>query len=455
MATVTRENIGFLNDKITVKVAKDDYYPSFEKAIKTYSKQANIPGFRKGMVPIGMVKKMYGSSVFADEVIKSVEKGLQDYMTSEKLEIFAQPLPVEDEQSKMDMNQPAEYAFTFEVGLKPEVTLPDLQTLPLKRYKIDITDEMLNQQVDLYLKNYGQAVSKEEVTSNEDSLTLSFTPLDENGQAVANEPATVTLSVSDFKSPLKEELMGKKKEDSFTTIPAEGLEEEAIKNLRSKLGVSADDDSADHNRIELKITDISEQQNAAYGEDLYKKAFPDQEINSEEEFRNKVKDTLEKQWEDQATNQLSDQIYHALLDTNLSFPDEFLKKWMLTQGTQVQQQKTPEEVDAEFPQFTNSLKWNLITDKIVQDNNITVEQADLRKATADQLLGYMGGQIDVTQPWINDYIHRMMKDQKYMQDLYQRVMIDKVFNWALTQVNPVETPISDEDFRKMVSEHHH
>jgi trigger factor len=219
--------------------------------------------------------------------------------------------------------------------------------------------------------------------------------------------------------------------------------------------VSADDDSADHNRIELKITDISEQQNAAYGEDLYKKAFPDQEINSEEEFRNKVKDTLEKQWEDQATNQLSDQIYHALLDTNLSFPDEFLKKWMLTQGTQGQQQKTPEEVDAEFPQFTNSLKWNLITDKIVQDNNITVEQADLRKATADQLLGYMGGQIDVTQPWINDYIDRMMKDQKYMQDLYQRVMIDKVFNWALTQVNPVETPISDEDFRKMVSEHHH
>jgi trigger factor len=398
---------------------------------------------------------MYGSSVFADEVIKSVEKGLQDYMTSEKIEIFAQPLPVEDEQSKMDMNQPAEYAFTFEVGLKPDVTLPDLQSLPLKRYKIDITDQMLNEQVDMYLKNYGEAVSKEEVTSHEDSLKLSLTALDANGETAANEPATVTLGVSEFRSPLKEELIGKKKEDSFTTTLAEGLGEEGIKNLRAKLGVSADDDSADHNRIELKITDISEQQNAAYGEDLYKKAFPDQEINSEEDFRNKIKDTLAKQWEDQATNQLSDQIYHALLDTNLSFPDDFLKKWMLTQGTQGQQQKTPEEVDAEFPQFTNSLKWNLITDKIVQDNNITVEQADLRKATADQLLGYMGGQIDVTQPWINDYIDRMMKDQKYMQDLYQRVMIDKVFNWALTQVNPVETPISDEDFRKMVSEHHH
>src|SRR5439155_21548426 len=127
MATVTRENIGLLTDKLVVKVEKDDYLPSFEKAIKNYSKQANIPGFRKGMVPLGMVKKMYGSSVFADEVIKSVEKKLSDYMESEKLEIFAQPLPLpENDVRKFDMNQPSEYAFSFEVGLKPEFTITDL-----------------------------------------------------------------------------------------------------------------------------------------------------------------------------------------------------------------------------------------------------------------------------------------------------------------------------------------
>lgn len=451
MATVTRENIGFLNDKITVKVAKDDYLPSFEKAIKTYSKQANIPGFRKGMVPVGMVKKMYGSSIFADEVIKSVEKGLQDYMTTEKLEIFAQPLPVEDDmQSRLDQNQPEEYAFAFEVGLKPEVNLPDMQSLPLKKYQVEISDKMLNEQVDLYLKNYGETVAKEEINSNDDSLKIALTAVDEAGEPVADSDAiNVTLSVSEFKSPLKEELIGKKKEDTFVSSMADALEEEALKKVRSKIG---EDESADQKKLQLKITDISEQQNAAMGEELHKKAFPDQEINSEEDFRNKIKETLTKQWDDQTNNQLSDQIYHALLDTNLSFPDEFLKKWMLTQG---QQQKSSEEVEAEFPQFTSSLKWNLITDKIVQDNNITVEQADLRKATADQLLGYMGGQIDVTQPWINEYIDRMMKDQKYMQDLYQRVMIDKVFTWALDQVKPVDTPISEEDFRKMVSEHHH
>src|SRR5579871_3861789 len=121
MATVTRENISLLNDKITVKVAKDDYLPSFEKALKEYSKKANIPGFRKGMVPVGMIKKMYGNSVLTDEVLRTVEKELTNYMTTEKLDIFAQPLPLpENDARQIDVSSPADYAFAFEVGLKPE-----------------------------------------------------------------------------------------------------------------------------------------------------------------------------------------------------------------------------------------------------------------------------------------------------------------------------------------------
>ena len=118
MATVTRENIGLLNDKITVKVEKEDYLPSFEKALKEYGKKANIPGFRKGMVPSSLIKKMYGSSVFADEVLRSVEKELTTYMQNEKLQIFAQPLPLpENDARQIDMSKPSEYAFAFEVGL--------------------------------------------------------------------------------------------------------------------------------------------------------------------------------------------------------------------------------------------------------------------------------------------------------------------------------------------------
>jgi trigger factor len=148
MASVTKENLGNLHDKLSVKVSKEDYLPLFEKAIKDYSKKANIPGFRKGMVPAGMVKKMYGASIFYDEVIKSVEKELKNYLVNEKPEIFAQPLPIENDLRKLDMNNPAEYDFPFEIGLKPEVSLDSLSAAKTTFYKVKATPEMVNEEVE-------------------------------------------------------------------------------------------------------------------------------------------------------------------------------------------------------------------------------------------------------------------------------------------------------------------
>lgn len=149
MATVTRENIGLLTDKITVNVSKGDYLPSFEKSLKQYGKQANIPGFRKGMVPAGLIKKMYGNSVFTDEVLRTVEKELTTYMSNEKLEIFAQPLPLPDNDSRqIDINNPADYSFAFEIGLKPAFALADLGSARLTRLKVDVTPAMIDEEVE-------------------------------------------------------------------------------------------------------------------------------------------------------------------------------------------------------------------------------------------------------------------------------------------------------------------
>ncbi|HNL65360.1 MAG TPA: trigger factor family protein, partial [Ferruginibacter sp.] len=124
MATITRERIGQLHDKLTVKVAKEDYLASFEKKLKEYGRTANIPGFRKGMVPAGMIKKMYGNSIFTDEILRAVEKELYNWLNNERPDIFGQPLPLAGNQQNMDLNNPAEYEFGFEIGLKPEFSLP-------------------------------------------------------------------------------------------------------------------------------------------------------------------------------------------------------------------------------------------------------------------------------------------------------------------------------------------
>lgn len=148
MATVERANIGLLNDRLTVKLTKEDYLPSFEKKLKEYSKTANIPGFRKGMVPAGMIKKMYGPGLFSDEVLRTIEKELYTYLDKERPDIFAQPLPQEGEMQKLDMNAPGDFDFSFEIGLKPVFTLPDLSKAKLTRHNVKVTDEMVNEEIE-------------------------------------------------------------------------------------------------------------------------------------------------------------------------------------------------------------------------------------------------------------------------------------------------------------------
>jgi trigger factor len=456
MATVTRENIGLLNEKIVVKVAKDDYLPSFDKAIKEYSKNANIHGFRKGMVPVGMVKKMYGSSVFADEVVKSVEKGLQDFMINEKLEIFAQPLPLpENDASKLDMNQPSEYAFAFEVGLKPEFNLADLANAPVTLYKVAVTDEMVNDEIKNLRVRHGKMSDEETVTSDDNVLNVTFREADAEGNLVENGiTKDNSLLVSYFSPSFREQLTGKKKDDVVLVQLSQAFEEKEREWLTSDLGLSKDDPEAQNKYFQLQITKVSLIEKPDLDEAFFKLAFPAKEITSEEEFRQAVKDDIQAQWSNQSRNQLLDQIYHILLDhTQIDFPEQFLKRWIQTSG---ENPKTEEEVEKEFPDFVKQLKWTLIIDKVVMENNIEVKPDDLRTFARNQLLGYMGGSnIDIDQPWVNDYIEKMMKDKKYVQDSFHRIQTENVFNWAETQVKPAEAEISVDDFIRMQDEHKH
>ena len=200
MSTVTRENIGLLNDKIIVKIEKSDYLPSFEKSLKDYGKKANIPGFRKGMVPTSLIKKMYGNSVFTDEVLKTVEKKLTDYMSAEQLEIFAQPLPLpENDASKINFVQPDDYSFSFEVGLKPDFTLPDLSSLTPTRYQIIVTDEMLNDEIDRLRQKNGTMTEPGIVTGDENVLNASLQESDASGQVLeGSQPKDNSLLVKYF-----------------------------------------------------------------------------------------------------------------------------------------------------------------------------------------------------------------------------------------------------------------
>lgn len=459
MATVTRENIGLLNDKITVKLAKEDYLPSFEKALKSYSKQANIPGFRKGMVPPGLIRKMHGQSVFTDEVLRAVEKQLSDYMVNEKLEIFAQPLPLpENDANQIDVNNPTEYAFAFEVGLKPEFKAVDLSAAKLPYYKITVTDEMVNEEITrLQLRN-GKMTEPEVIDNEENVLNITFEELNEAGESVEGGiKKENSVLVKYFAPAFRSSLMGKKKDDSFTTTLAEAFEEKEREWILSDLGLSKEDSAAAARSFRVTITKLGLVEKADLDENFFNTIFPGKEIKDEAGFREALKADIELQLDSQSRNQLYDGIYHLLIDqTQIEFPEKFLKRWMQNGG---EKPKTEEEVEKEYPSFANSLKWTLVVDQLVKDHKVEVNQDDIRDFAKAQLFSYMGnmnmGQLDLDQPWVNDYVERMMKDRKFVEDSFHRIQTDKVFAVAADLVQKEEKAISLEDFQKMQAEHHH
>ncbi len=454
MASVTKENIGNLHDKLTVKVSKEDYLPSFEKAIKDYSKKANIPGFRKGMVPAGMVKKMYGASIFYDEVIKSVEKELKNYLENDKPEIFAQPLPMENDLRKLDMNHPAEYDFPFEIGLKPQVSLDALSTAKTTLYKVKTTPEMLNEEVEKLLTKNGDLKDAETVSSPENVLNVLFEESDSEGNVVEggiSKDDSILLKY--FSEDYQQKLQDKKVNDSLVLQLKDAFPEKEREWILSDLALDKDDPSSLDKYFKMTITKIGLVEKNELNEEFFNQVFPGKDLKTEEDFRKTLEEEIQKQWDAASHNQLQDQLYHILIETPMEFPVSFLKHWLET-GTE--KQKTLEEVEAEYPKFESQLKWTLISDKIISDNQLEITEEELRNNMRKEIMGYFG-QMNVGEDtsWLESYVDRMMKDEKQMDASYRRLITEKLFNWLETQVTPDEKEISSEEFMKMQEHHHH
>lgn len=455
MATVSKENIGLLNEKLTVKLEKTDYLPAFEKSLKEYSKKANIPGFRKGMVPTGLIKKMYGASVFTDEVLRSVDRELIKYLETEKLEIFAQPLPVAMDIRQLDMNNPADYTFHFEVGMKPDFQIADLSKVQLTRYKVSVTDDMINTEITRLQNRYGNMKDQDTVTNEENVLNVTFTEVDENANEVENGiHKDNSILVKYFKEDFREKLLGKTINDYIVVQLNDAFDDKEREWIIGDLGLNKDDPATSQKHFKIQITKIGLLEKKELNEEFFKQLYPDKDVKTEVDFRIKIKEEIEAYWDAQARNQLQHMAYHELLDkTQIDFPEEFLKKWIKTQG---EKEKTDEDAEKEFPVFKNQLKWTLISDKIITENNIQVQPDELRNFAKQQLFGYMGvGAVNEDQPWVKDYIDKMMKDRKYMEDAFNRIQSQKIFEWAESMITPVVKEISMEEFVKMQEEHQH
>lgn len=456
MATVTRENIGKLHDKITVKLTKEDYMPSFEKSLKQYAKQANVPGFRKGMVPAGMVRKMYGQSLFGDEVLRTAGRQLEDYLRGEKLAIFAQPMvmPVA-EPLNIDMNNPGDADFDFEIGLKPDFEITPLTSkTKLTKYKIEVSDKMIEDETDRIRRRYGKVEDQETINSKDDIIYATYEFCDAVGNIAAESEKTEdTVLLEKLPAKLQEKLIGKKANDTLVIKPSEIAEgEELASFLKDPLKQGAE--AADNN-YKLTITKVGLLVPRELDAELFAQLFPNDDIKDEAGFKEKLKGELAKEFDRISRERLQNEIYELLVhNTNIELPVAFLKRWM-KEGQE--KPRSESEVEKEFPSFDHQLRWTLISDKMILDNDIRVTRDEVIDDIKGRVLGYFGMEAGDDAPWMDSYMQKVVKDEKTMDETYRRMLFDRLFTWLEGQFDVEEKTVGEEEFFKLPNAHdaHH
>jgi trigger factor len=455
MSTVVRENIGLLTEKLIVTVTKDEYYPAFDKKIKEFSKTANISGFRKGMVSVGMIKKMYGPSIFNDEVLKTVEKKLYTFLNEEKPDIFAQPLPLEKDLDKLDINNPSDYDFAFEIGLKPTFTLPEFSKESLTTYQIEVNDAMVDEEISRMQIKGGNMTEPEVIDNEENVLNVLFTESDKEGNAVENGICKENSVILKYFTPkIQKELMGKKVADCIVFQLNKTFEGEKLEMMLNDLGLDKEDKSASNKFFKLDIVKIGLIQKRELDEAFFNEVYPGKGITQVDELKTILKAEIEKYWSAQTRNQLHDQIYHLLLDkTSMEFPEAFLKRWLQSGG---EKPKTAEEAEKEYPTFSSQLKWTLISDKIISENGLEVSQEDLRNHMKAEVMNYFGQMnLGEDMSWLESYIDRMMKDEKQIDATYRRLITERLFDFVEKQIKTKEKKVTTEELTAMQHNHHH
>jgi len=435
---ITRENKDELNAVVTVEIAKDDYNEKVEKILKDYRKSANIPGFRKGHVPMGLVKKQYGKAVLAEEVNKLLQSSLQQYLTEEKLEVLGNPLPKEQD----DLNWDSEdYKFEFELGLAPKFDLDLSPKKEITAYKIVADDKMLDNQVKTIQKQYGKIMSQDEVAEGVE-ITGSFI----NEEAEVNKHTT--FEINKLADAPKKDFIGKKEGDTVT-VNTKGLFTEDA-DYFAHLGLKKEEAEEKNANVTLKIEEINLREPAELNQELFDKLYGEDAVKSEEELKAKIKEEAEAQFEQQSDQQLLNDVTETLLEeTKFDLPSEFLTRWIQRSG---EKQLTEEEAKAEYERSEKGLRYQLIEGKIVADNELQITFEEIKAYAKEMIRVQMAqyGQADPEDKQLDDIAARILSNQDEVKRLSEQLMNKKLLDFFKEKVNTKTKEVSFDEFVKEV-----
>ena len=447
---VSLQNIDKVSALLTVKLEKADYQEKVDKSLKSLRQKAQVPGFRPGMVPMSLVKKMYGKSVIAEEVNKALSEAVYKYIQDNNVSILGEPLPNEDKQPEIDFDTMEEFEFLFDIALAPEFKAEVSTKDKVDYYLIDVTEDMVNNQVKAYTQRNGK-YEKVDVYEDKDMLKGLLAELDENGNTkeggILVEGAVMMPSY--MKNDEQKAIFANAKVNDVLVFNPHTAWEGNAAELSSLLKIDKEEAAEMKSNFSYQVEEVTRFVEGELTQEIFDQVCGKDVVKTEEEFRAKIKEVIANQF-------VADSDYKFLIDVRkmlmekvgkLEFPDALLKRIMRMNN----QDKDEKFVDDNYDKSIEELTWHLIKEQLVKANNIKVEQEDVvnmaKEATRAQFAQY--GMMSVPEDLLENYAKEMLKKKESVEGLVNRVVETKLASALKSQVKLNNKTISAEEFNKM------
>jgi len=445
---ITQENTDKLNAILNVKVEEADYTERVEKVLKDYRRQAKVDGFRPGMVPMGIIKKMYHTPVLVDEVNKLVSESLFSYLQENKVNILGEPLPHKEEEKKFDFENDKEFEFKFDLGLAPELNMEVTAKDKVPFYKIKVDKKQQDEYKDQLLQRFGEfkAVDK---AGNDELIKGSLVKVDKEGKEVENgmRVDNVSMSLEMMKDDDQRVLFsGAAGGDQVVFDVKKAFPNDT--ELASLLRIDKTEVAMLEGTFKCFIDEVNKFERAVPGQELYDKAYGEGEVKTEEEFTRRVTEEIALNYERESEYRfMVDAREELIKKAKIDLPVEFLKRWMVETNEQI----TEEQVAEDFDKYEDDFRWQLIKEHLLKQQDIKVsEEEALEAAKAMALNQYIQyGISNVPEEYLENYAKEMMAKPEESRKFYEQKGEEKLISYVKSIVKLDEKEVSSEKFRKL------
>ena len=434
---ITRTDVDALNAKVAISIEQVDFTSKVETILKDYKKNANIPGFRKGHVPMGMIKKQYETAVMAEEVNKLLQESLTNYIQEEKLELLGNPLPVMQDEIDWKAEQ---LSFEFELGFAPNVDVNIKGKKAITQFQIEADKKMIDEQLNYLQKQYGKLEAQSSIDEGFE-LTLSII----NEEAAIN--TTPTIEFDQFKGKKNKDALKAAKLNEAITVKTKGLFTEDHITARA-LGVTADALADIPAEVSLTVTEANKRILAELDQELFDKLYEPGTVKNVTELKAKIKDGIEKQFVQQTDQKLLNDVTESLIDaTKFDLPKEFLIRWLQNSG---EQPLTEEEAIEEYNKSEKGIRYQLIEGSLIKNHDLQVKFEELQSFAKDMIKQQMAqyGQLNPADKELDDIAARIFSNQEETKRLSDQLMSQKLLEFYKENANLKLKKVNYEAFVK-------